>query len=347
MANIERRTTKDGKVKYRVKVRLKGAKPETATFDRLTDARMWAQQTEAAIREGRHFPKSIAKRRTLADLIDRYIRDILPQKKDVINPKRQLDWWRKNLGMMRLADLTPALLAEYRDKISAEGRSNATVVHYMSALSHVFTIAVKEYGWMESNPMLKVTKPKEPPGRVRFLSKDERERLFAACRENKNPDLYFAVVLALSTGARKSELMNLRWSQIDLQREIITLHETKNNERRCLALTGPALELMIERSKFRRFDTDLLFPGRDPQKPVDLRSAWEAALERAEINDFRWHDLRHTFASYLAMSGATLPDIAAAMGHKTLQMVQRYAHIAESHVQTVVSRMTEKHIRSA
>ena len=109
-----------------------------------------------------------------------------------------------------LADITPTLIAENRDKLSKgdeKPRANATVVRYMAALSHAFTIAVREWGWLEDSPMRKVSKPKEPRGRIRFLSDEERERLLEACRESHNPYIYPVVVLALSTGARKMGLL--------------------------------------------------------------------------------------------------------------------------------------------
>ena len=173
--------------------------------------------------------------------------------------------------------------------------------------------------------MRKVSKLKEPRGRVRFLSDDERTRLLKACKQSSNTDLYPAVVLSLATGARQKEIMGLRWLDVDMQRCMITLHDTKNGERRASPLHGHVLELVRERSRVRRIDTDLLFPSpKNPQQPIDLRRPWENALAQAGIEDFRWHDLRHSAASYLAMNGATLSEIASAIGHKTLQMVKRY-----------------------
>jgi integrase len=355
MASIQKRTTQSGKVSYRVEIRLKGYPAQRATFERLTDARKWSKQTESAIMEGRHFKTTEAKRHTLAELIDRYIQDVLPARKDYPDRKTQLTWWKEQLGNYALADVTPPLLAEYRDKLTSEPvtrkgqinpgkRSSSTVVRYLAALSHAFTIGVKEWQWVESNPLQKVTKPKEPRGRVRFLSDLERERLLTACRESSNPDLYPAVVLALSTGARKTEIMGLRWPQVDLSRGVITLEETKNGERRVLPLAGAALEIMRERKKARHIATDLVFPGQNIHKPIDLRTPWETALKQAEIVDFRWHDLRHSAASYLAMSGASLAEIAEVLGHKTLAMVKRYSHLSESHVAGVVARMNDRYL---
>ena len=345
MATFDKHTANDGKVTFRVRIRLKGRPVQTATFERLTDARRWAQQTEAAIREGRYFKTREAQRHTLAELIDRYVADVLPQKRDTRNPARYLHWWREQLGAYPLADLTPPLLAEYRDKLAgghpgAVPRSPATVVRYLAALSHCLSVAAKEYQWLESSPMAKVSKPSEPRGRVRFLSNEERAALLSACEQSSNPYLLPVVVLALSTGMRAGEIMNLEWRDVDLTRGWLTLRETKNGDMRGVPLTGKALELVKEHARTRRrLDTPLLFPGKTPGKPVDLRAPWNAAVKRAGLVDFRFHDLRHSAASYLAMNGASLNEIAAVLGHKTLAMVQRYAHLSESHKAGVVERM--------
>ena len=347
MPTIEKRTKSDGKEVYRVKVRRRGYSTQTATFSRLTDARKWAQMTEAAIEEGRHFKTTEAKRHTLAELVDRYIREVLPGKSasSIYTQTQQLGWWKEQLGFHVLADITPSLIAEYRDKLArgdGEPRSNATVVRYMAALSHAFTVAVKEWGWLDDSPMRRVTKPKEPRGRVRFLSDEERERLLDACRTSDNPYIYPAVVLALSTGARKMEILTLHWRDVDFQRQVITLHTTKNGERRALPLTGHAWELMQHHAKVRRIDSPFVFPSRNGQQAFDIRRAWEAARQQANIPDFRFHDLRHSAASYLAMNGASLAEIAEILGHKTLAMVKRYAHLSEAHTAGVVARMNAK-----
>ena len=216
MATIEKRDTGEG-VTYRAKVRIKGHPAQSATFARLTDARRWAQSTEAAIRERRYFKTKEAQRRTLADLVDRYTRDVIPRKGPWARDQaKQLAWWRAELGTRTLADVTPAVIAEARDKL-ARGltvrggpRSPSTVVRYLAALSHAFAVAVKEWGWLEDSPLRKVTKPKEPRGRVRYLGDDERGRLLEECRKSDSPDLYCAVVLALSTGGRRMEILGLR-----------------------------------------------------------------------------------------------------------------------------------------
>lgn len=272
MASIEKRTSRDGKTTYRVKVRLKGQPTQTASFERKTDANKWAQDTESAIRDGRHFKTTEAKRHTLAELIERYIKDVLPTKpKSIGKQTALLNWWKDEIGSYSLADVSPALIAETRDKLAAgktyrgTQRNPATVVRYLAALSVCFTHAVKEWGWIDDNPMR----------------------------------------------------------------------------------TGHALEVLKELSKVRRIDSNLLFPSKEtapqkPQKPMILRRDWEAALKVAEIQDFKFHDLRHSAASYLAMNGASLAEIAEVLGHKTLAMVKRYAHLSEGHTARVVESMNQK-----
>ena len=360
MAAIRVRKTASGTIRYHVQVRIKGHPAQTASFERKTDARKWAQQIEAAIREGRHFKTAEAKRHTLAELIDRYIGSELPKKGgQKYNQQSQLEWWKGQIGDYLLANITPALIADCRDRLAKDSthqgnrRAPATVNRYLAALSHAFSVAINEWGWVNESPMRKVKKLKEPRGRVRFLSDDEvrsdgsavegeRTRLLKACEDSSNPYLYSVVVLALSTGMRQGEIMNLKWNDVDLKQGRITLHHTKNRERRVVPLTGHALETIKVHSRVRRIDSDLLFPGLNPHKPMDLREPWLQALRKAGINDFRFHDLRHSAASYLAMNGASLADIAEVLGHKTLQMVKRYSHLSEQHTAGVVARMNAR-----
>ena len=349
MATIEKRLGKDGTTNYRVRVRLRGFPPQTATFERLTDAKKWVQQTESAIREGRHFKTVESRKHTLKETIDRYIQSVIPSKKpnSQKDQTKQLQWWSDNIGYLSLADVTPAIIAERRDKLvqgktSRGARTNATVNRYLAILSHLFTISVKEWGWAHENPVLKVTRLREPRGRVRFLSDDERTRLLEACKISESSCLYPVVVLALSTGARRMEILGLKWKDVDLSRRIITLHETKNGERRVLVLTSLALELIQEHAKIRSLHCEWVFPSKSFDKPIDITTPWETALKRAGLADFRFHDLRHSAASYLAMNGASLAEIAEILGHKTLQMVKRYSHLSEAHTSKVVARMNEK-----
>ena len=153
-------------------------------------------------------------------MIEQYISEILPQKSKntIVNQKQQLAWWNSYLGHSLLQDISPSVIAEYRDKLVKQQKSNSTLRRYLSVLSHMYTIGIREWNWIEDNPVLKVSKPKEPRGRVRFLSEEERERLLKSCKKSKNAHLYTVVVLALSTGGRKNELLFLQWKDIDFKR---------------------------------------------------------------------------------------------------------------------------------
>jgi integrase len=251
----------------------------------------------------------------------------------------QLTWWNQQLGHVRLDQLTPARLTACRDLL-AQTRAPATTNRYLAVLSHAFTVAVQEWGWLEASPMRGVRRLREPRGRVRVLSDEERLRLLEACHGSHNRCLYPVVLLAVSTGARKMEILSLRWPDVDLKRGVLTFHETKNKERRSVPLTGKALPLMQHHARIRRIDTPLVFPRADGLKPSDLRYAFRQALREAGIIDFRFHDLRHSTASYLAMQGASLVEIAEVLGHRTLQMTKRYTHLTEAHTRHIVERMT-------
>jgi integrase len=352
MATIQERITQDGKVTYRVQVRLRGYPAQTASFERKTDARKWAQQVESSIREGRHFKTAESKKHTLGEMIDRYIESVIPTKK-VYGQRQilQLNWWKNQIGSHLLSEVTPALIAEQRDKLLQEvtyrgvKRSNSTTVRYMAAISHAFSTAVNEWGWLDDSPMRKVAKPKEPRGRVQYLNDQERVNLLEVCKGSTHPYLYTVVVLALATGMRLSEILHLTWSSVDFERRCIVLHMTKNGERRVVPLSTLPLNLLMEIRLKNQNASLLVFAiqkGQNLQKVANIRSAWDRAVIKAGLVDFRFHDLRHSCASYLAMNGASLAEIAEVLGHKTLQMVKRYAHLSEVHTASVVQNMNEK-----
>ena len=350
MASIKERLAKDGTKRYTVDIRLKGQHSQRATFKRLTDAKKYVQDTESAIREGRYFKTTQARKHTFSDLIDRYIAEVLPFKpKHAAKQKMQLEWWREKLGVYVLADITPALIVQYRNELLSgityrhTQRSPATVVRYMAALSHAYSIAVNEWQWIDDSPLRKVKKPTESRGRVRFLDDAERDRLLSACKDSSNPQLYICVVIALSTGMRQSEQMNLKWKDVFLKEGYCILNDTKNGERRRITLSGLGLQLLKNHSKLRIIDTPLLFPSPiKPNQAINLRKAFANVLENAQIENFHWHDLRHCTASYLAMNGASLAEIAEILGHKTLSMVKRYSHLSDTHVSKVVTAMNDK-----
>ncbi len=351
MAYIEERKDVDGNVRYRVLIRIKGYPPQSQTFARKTDAKIWAQQTETEMRNRRFIKTPEGRKHTLNEAIDRYINEVLHTKpKNAQNVAQHLKWWKETLGHYFLADITPARISQARDVLSSglthnrKPRSPATIVRYMASLSVVLTTCFKEWEWVEENPIYKVNKPKEPRGRIRFLEDDERLRLLQACKNSSNPHLHPIVVLAISSGMRRGEILNLTWKDVDLEKGRIILHQTKNGDRRLVPVAGLALTLLKKVFKNRDPSIKLVFPSSIPSKPIDFRFVWEQALRESGIEDFKFHDLRHCCASYLAMSGASLAEIAEVLGHRTLNMVKKYAHLSAAHTSGVVTRMNETYL---
>lgn len=381
MAQFRERVTSKGERKWQAVVRRDGFPDKRATFPTKRDAERWARIMEGEFAKGKHLPSLEAERHTLADLFDRFDKELTPKRRKAV--AAHLKWWRAAIGSKKLSELTPATLREQLDRLGTEPylravqrkavtltprrkrkedapppatykRGPASVNRYKETLSKALTVAVNEYEWMPENPLTKIPDRKEPRGRVRYLTADERGALLEACKAS-SADLHALVVTALCTGARAGELLGLTWRDVDLERKRAILNRTKNDERRALSLAGPALEALRERAKVRRIDTDLVFPAPLPDKPAakeakkeakpgpfDYAKPFKDAISAAGITDFRFHDLRHTAASYLAMNGATTGEIADVLGHKTLQMVKRYAHLSEQHVAGVVERMTDK-----
>ena len=336
---------------YKATIRMIGYPTQTATFKRKTDASKWAKEVETAIHHGKHFETVKAKKHTAAELIDKYISEELPKKpKTAAGQKPQLIWWKNELGIRTLADVTPELIDECKKRLLQQKTYKGTVMagstvnRYLAALSHVFTKAVKTWRWIDKSPFAQVEKEAEPKGRVRFLSDDERERLLEACKASHNKNLYLVALIAISTGARKNEILGLKWENVSFDLDRIILVDTKNSDTRAVPLVGGAYNLLKEHSKVRRIDTPLVFPrkGKNGNKSMSIRTAWDNAIVAANIEDFHFHDNRHTCASYLAMNNASMPEIAAVLGHRTLEMVKRYAHLSEQHTLGVVERMNKK-----
>lgn len=361
MATIQVRTKKKGnktiKV-YKACIRIHPYPTLTKTFERKTDAEIWIQDNEPDMKRGKRLKDYEASKHTLSDLINRYLENELKERKsDQDKFKMHLEWWKSQLGSYTLNTIDNILLTEYRDKLSKEKcliprknmepklsnktRSNATVNRYMATLSTVFSVAVKEYGWLDENPMIKVVKKKEPRGRVRFLDDREVSRLLQACR-HESYELYLCVLIALSTGARYSEITNLTWKNIDMEHRQFHFLNTKNGEDRGVAITSSVYDELKEFKKLQNINSNLLFATQDGKTVLYLRGQFERALKAAKISDFHFHDLRHTAASYLAKNGASLLEIATILGHKTLAMVQRYAHLTKNHTAKVLESMNEE-----
>lgn len=355
MPSISKRITPNGSVSYQAKVRVKGYPPASASFDRKTDAIKWAQRTEADMREDKYFPNTQAKKHTVADLIDRYLANLKGA-----NPRRHhdvehmLNWWKDEIGHCLLSHVhTEDILKGQqklmmRPKLSKTGNlisptiSPSTVNRYRVALHTAFKFGIKPLKWIKLNPVDDVDGLEEPQGRVRFLDKDEMTALLDACKASTCSILFALVVVGLGTGARRAEIENIRWTDINDECTTVTLPKTKNKTIRLIHLTGIAHKV-VRQMKDKRHNSIFLFPSpRDAGRPINFQSSWSTARKAAKLQNFCFHDLRHTHASYMAMEGASTLQLAEALGHKGLDMVRRYAHLTQSHTAGMVSKTTER-----
>lgn len=361
MAVIRERIGSTGKKSYHVQVRLKGHPPQTKSFESKTLAKQWAQQVETEMRHGRWMARRESESHTVEEALQRYLTEHL-QKRSLrrATDEQQLQWWLERFGRYTLADLTPALIATGRAELEAGGNPRkkrpapSTVVRYMAILSKALSVIVNEWGWLSESPMPKVQKPRVSNGSTRFLSKEEVERLLLATKSSEHPHLHLITLLALSTGMRKGEILGLRWRQLHLdpgkRSGLILLEKTKNHEPRGIPLVEGALKEVLRHQKDalaqgKSLDALLFESARKPGQPTDIRKAWETAVEAAKLEGaFRFHDTRHTVGASLAMSGASMRDIAELLGHKDLAMVKRYSHLSKSHLEKVARKM-HRHLK--
>lgn len=320
MASIIRR----GERQWQARVRRKAIRVG-ATFETKARAVAWGRQVEAEIDAGRfQFGRIEAERTILSDALDRYLAEIVPSKKGIRQNAGIVRQWqrtslaRKSLGAVRSSDI-----AAWRDaKLKEVGPQ--TVLHYLNLLSHLYRVAAADWGFETlPNPVTKINKPSIPKGRERRLWDDEEERrLLSACDQSESVWLGSLVRLALATAMRQGELVGLVWSQIKLAERTILLTDTKNGETRTIPLSTPAIQALCSIPKV---NADRVFSVRTGRA---VSHAFAKACRRAGIVDLRFHDIRHEATSRL-FENTDLRDveIASITGHKTMDMLRRYAHL--------------------
>lgn len=341
-------------VKYRVVIRRKGHKPTSKTFPVRKEAIAWAKTIEGELRQRDAYPGAAAKQKTLAQAIDRFVREYDKKDKNIFG---RLHWWREHLGDRKLEQITPFAIADALDVLaneplegrargsSNEGkkRSGPTINRYHAGLSSVLQKAAGKWKWISENPARKITRNKENEGCERFLSRKERTALLAAAKRSEWPGLHLAILMAISTGARRRELFELTWQDIDFQKREARLSDTKNSAPRGLPLIPQVVEGL--RLTVRRLDTQLIFF--DPTSPqrsmyARLRPYFQKAIAEAGIEPLRWHDLRHSCASFLIDAGVPDLVIAAILGHKSLAMTKRYSHLRDGKKREIVDNVFGK-----
>jgi len=251
------------------------------------------------------------------------------KKSDATHIKRFLS----EFGHLNLQEITTFKIEQYKQQ-RIKQVSPATVNRELACLKVMFKKAV-EWGKMATNPARSIKLLRENNRRLRYLSQGEINTLLKHCPERLRP----IVVLALNTGMRKGELQGLRWSDIDINSGTITLLATKNGRKRHLYINEPVKRALFAIRKHP--DSDYIFHKGDGS-PYNFRKAFETALSHAGITNFRFHDLRHTFASHMVMSGVDIYTLKEVLGHKSIEMTMRYSHLSNDHERQAMSALGQK-----
>ena len=333
MAHIQRIKRQDGFV-YRSIIKNKGSKTITKVFKSKKLATEFARHIEGNRESLLAFNKPQQSKLLFSELVQEYLlngyRGTRPK-----DQSYRLDFWVNNLGSKQVEEITRIEISSLLSTLSPR-LSNATVNRYKAAISVIFTYACRYFNLID-NPALHIPSLPENNERTRFLSEAERTSLFKACRASHWDKLYLIVLLAITTGARKGELTKLRWNDIDFDRRTAYVVTTKNGQPKVLPLTDSVIK---ELQLFDTKDSSLIFGSRVKYDiPYCFTKPWKKALEDADIKDFRFHDLRHSCASYLAQSGASLLEIADVLGHKQISVTKRYAHLCIEHKSSLINRV--------
>ena len=251
-----------------------------------------------------------------------------------------LSMWEAQLDTRTLlAKITPAHIDNVKLR-RAQEVAHSTVDKDLAVLKAFFTWCVAR-NLAASNPVRRVKFFNEDNSRLRYLTEDEYNRLLASAKKvETSPLLAEKIILAVHTGLRRGSLFHLRSDQVDFLNRVVRIPRTKSGRPHALPLNATALTTLQALYNQRIPDCPYAFvhaKGRKAGEPVqDVKNAFQTALEAAEIRDFTWHDLRHTFASWLIMKGASLRSVAELLGHRGLRMVMRYAHLARAYLSAEV-----------
>lgn len=278
---------------------------------------------------------------TLENFLDAYYATAGRDHKGKHRLKWTLAYWKGKYGRLPVSDISRRSLSLHIEKRRIAGKSNSTINREISILSASINYAIKRWGWNIANPATGLYL-KIPEGRLRWLTMVECRALLRAAAESHAPHLLDFILLALHTGMRRSEILRLENNNIDLDGKKIFLEssQTKNGRRRVIPLNEHALSAIRSRKQWNDANGligNRLFLQRNGRPVVQINTAFKNAVRVAGIEDFRLHDLRHTFASWLVQSGVPLPEVRDLLGHSSIKQTERYAHLAPGHLQKAVA----------
>jgi len=326
-----------GKPRWYVRLFHEGKEQRFGAFPNKTKAREFYEKAKLDQQEGRFFPERYKRSGhvTLKEVIDGYM---------VINTNKTIrdDWCHARFWLARfpnspLKNINPESIDRIKRELLSQGLSHQTVVHYLKFLRHIFNVAIK-HGKIERNPLKLVEFPKVSKGRLRFLSLEEEAQL---CEVIGLPYSSW-VRLAILTGLRRQEQFSMKWTDIDMDRGLITLKETKSGNVQYLPLSHEAIMLLKGIPTWQH--SNWVFPSKNLRTPVDPLNFYHRifvpAVKKAGLADVTWHTLRHTFASRLAMAGATERELQEALRHSSTMLIKRYAHLSPKHLAGVMERVS-------
>ena len=321
MATFVARSGPGGRRVWQVKIRRNGWPMQSATFDSKGAADVWARQVEGEMDRGVFVSRAEAEGTSLADALKRYAVEVSSKKRSALRERYTIDLWQRSaLGRRSLASLRGKDIAMVVRDLEASGLGANTVRIHLALLSHLFTIARKEWGLESlSNPVALIRKPRLPEGRTRRLIEGEEQRLLAAA-EIYGGEIAHIIRWAIATAMRRSEIAAMRWEHLDKRRSVLHIPQTKNGSPRTIPLSTQALTAL---GRAEPKGAGLVWSLR----PDSITQAFERVCGASGIDGMTFHDLRHEAASRLFERGLNPMEVAAVTGHKTLQMLKRYTHL--------------------
>ena len=303
-------------------------------------AREALRAREGEIAQGRFNLEKVRKPHPVSELIERYHKHAESYKASYSRERYALEGFKKYFSGRYLSDLTPWVIEKW--KREREKRvEKSTVNRELTVLKHMLKMAVK-WDLTQSNPAASVAPFPVQEGRIRYLSETEIPALLDACeKEVTSPWLYPLVSLALNTGARQGELIQLQWQDLDLEQGLIYFGRTKNRKLKTVPMNRPARNAIEWLSNHRYGDYLFMWPWGEEIGRTTIYEAFKKACRAAEVQGFRFHDLRHTAASYLVMSGADLTTVKEILGHREIEMTLRYSHLAPAHKASAMDKLGE------